>query len=248
MRRTRIARARGALPIALLASGAAVLGGCSGTTSSASSTSSASPIPAAGATSTAVASGAAAQDGGSAGYLLSTPSSVAGWKLTAPTSAVKQQMQQGLSQAEQAIGGLSGTPVTGLYDDTADQMWVVFVGLDGTGYQPSQLATAAETAPVSTMDAIGDRLTTSWVTGVSGGPHGGQADCQQTLVVQAGLSTSAATGLATTGSACYWMTGTTFGVVTLYPQQNRSDWDFGYSGQQMDGFMLKVRAAVEQQR
>jgi hypothetical protein len=228
MSRTRTMRARGALSMPLLAAGAAALSGCSGATSTTSS--------------------ATAATASATGYVLSAPSSIDGWKLTTPTSSTQQQMQQGLNQAEQAVGGVSGTPVTGLYDDTADQMWVVFVGLNGSGFEPSRLATAAEAVPVSTVDGIGDRTTTSWVTRVSGGPHGGQTDCQQTLEVQVGLSTYSASGLATTGSVCYWMTATTFGVVTLYPQANRNDWDFGYTGQQMDGFMLKVRAAVEQRR
>ena len=231
MSRPRTMRARGALSMTLLATGAAALSGCSGAASTTAST-----------------AAATATTASATGYVLSAPSSIDGWKLTTPTSSTQQKMQQGLSQAEQAAGGVSGTPVTGLYDDTADQMWVVFVGLNGSGFDPSRLATAAEAEPVSTVDGIGDRTTTSWVTGVSGGPHGGQTDCQQTLEVQAGLSTYSASGLATTGSACYWMTATTFGVVTLYPQANRNDWDFGYTGQQMDGFMLKVRAAVEQRR
>ena len=231
MSRTRVPRARGALSMALLASGTAVLGGCSGSALTTSST--AAP---------------GARTAAATGYVLSTPSAIDGWALTTPTSSTEQQLRQGLSQAEQLVGEPAGTPVTGMYDDTADQMWVVFVGLNGSGFDPSRLATAAEAAPVSTMDAIGDRLSTSWVTGVSGGPHGGETDCQQTLEAQAGLSTYSATGLATTGSACFWMTATTFGVVTVYPQQDRSDWDFGYTGKQMDGFMLKVRAAVEHLR
>ena len=157
-------------------------------------------------------------------------------------------MQQDLSQAEQLLDGVSGAPVMGLYDDTTDQMWVAFVGLNGSGYHPSELATDAAAAPVSTMDALADRLTTSWMPGMSGGPHGRTAECQQTLIAEAELSTHAATGLATKGAACFWMTPTTFGVVTLYPQQNRSDWGFGYDAQQMNGFMLKVRAAVKQSR
>ena len=247
MSRTRIPRARGALSLALLAAGAATLSGCSGSHAAASSPASpatAGAVDDTGATATSISASPAT----STGYVLSAPASIDGWALTTPTSSVGQQMRQGLSQAEQLVGGLSGTPVTGLYDDTADQMWVVFVGLNGSGFDPSVLATAAETAPVSTMDALGDRMTTSWVPGVTGGPHGGRTECQQTLEVQAGLSTAAATGLATTGSACFWMTGTTFGVVTLYPQANRNDWDFGYTGNQMDGFMLKVRAAVEHVR
>lgn len=44
------------------------------------------------------------------------------------------------------------------------------------------------------------------------------------------------------------MTSTTAGVVTVYPQANRSQWSFGYSARQMDGYLLTVRSAVEQLR
>lgn len=246
----RIAGARGALSIALLASGAAVLAGCSSHSPSNANSNSNSPLSGVGATRTAGTAGAAGaadtSGAGSVGYVLKTPSSIAGWSLTTPTSTVQAKMQQGLSQAEQTVGGVSGTPVAGLYDDTADQAWVVFVGVNGSGLDPARLQQAALTAPVSTMDAIGDRLTTSWLPSVSAGPHAGVAECQETVIAQAGLSTYAATGLAAEGAACFWMTSTTFGVVTIYPQQNSTNWDFGYSGKQMDAFMLKVRAAAEQ--
>jgi hypothetical protein len=233
MSRPRLAGARSALSIALLASGAAVLSGC-GASASPATTSGGMHATAAGSSTTAA-----------TGYVLTTPSSISGWKLTAPSSSTTQKLQQGLSQAEQAVGGLSGTPVTGLYDDATDQTWVVFVGLEGS-FKPAQLAKAAETAPVSTTDALGDRLTTSWVTNVATGPHGGEVACQQTVEIQAGLSTYAATGLAAEGTACFWMTSSTFGVVSMQPQANRNDWDFGWNGQQMDGYMVKVRTAVEQ--
>lgn len=243
----RIAGARGALSIALLASAAAALAGCSSNSTSNSHANSNSPLSGVGATRTAGAADPTGASGASsAGYVLKTPSSIAGWSLTTPTSTVQAKMQQGLSQAEQTVGGVSGTPVAGLYDDTTDQAWVVFVGVNGSGLDPARLQQAALTAPISTMDAIGDRLTTSWVPSVAAGPHAGAAECQETVMAQAGLSTYAATGLAAEGAACFWMTSTTFGVVTIYPQQNSTNWDFGYSGKQMDAFMLKVRAAAEQ--
>ena len=222
MSRPRTVGACGALSLAVLA-----LSGCSGSGSTPASSSTVAP-----ATSRA------------AGYVLSAPASVKGWQLTSPSSTTQQKMQQGLGQAEQAVGGVSGTPVMGLYDDTTDQDWLVFVGLNGS-FDPAKLATAAEAAPTFSTDALGDRMSTTWVSTVSAGPNGGQVDCQQTQIVQAGLSTFAATGLAAEGTACYWMTPTTFGVVTIYPQANRNDWSFGYDAQQMDAFMLDVRAAAE---
>ena len=244
----RMARTRGALITAVLASATAVLAGCSSNanTNVSSPLSGLSTSRATGGPSSSAGPAADSTGTYSAAYALSVPSSIAGWALTTPSPQVEEKMQQGLSQAEQSVGGLSGTPVTGLYNDAADQAWVVFVGVNSKGLDPDRLKQAALAAPVSTLDAIGDRLTTSWVTGVSAGPHAGAAECQQTVMIQAGMSTEAATGLAAEGAACFWMTSTTFGVVTIYPQQDRNDWDFGYSGQKMDAFMLKVRAAAEQ--
>ena len=247
MSRPRLTGARGALSLALLASGAAVLSGCT-----ASPAPSASPFNGLHATdaTTASTNGTAtgAADADSTSYTLALPSSIAGWTLTTPNSDVRQEMQQGLSQAEQLVGGVSGTPVTGIYDDTADQLWVAFVGLNGSGYDPARLAQAAETVPIATTDASGDRILETWVTNVSGGPHGGTTECEQEVISAGGMSTDSASSLAAEGANCFWMTPATFGVVTVYPQANRNDWDFGYDAQQMDGFMLKVRAAVEQPR
>ncbi len=158
-------------------------------------------------------------------------------------------MQQGLSQAEAVVGGqLSGTPVLGLYDDSADQVWIAFVGLNGSGFDPGKLATAARALPKTETDDLGDQMTVSWVTNVSGGPHGGQTECQQALATQAGLNPDDLAMVAM-GSACFWMTPTTYGAVSIYPQAGSLNVPIeGYNGQQMDGFMLKVRAAVEQPR
>jgi hypothetical protein len=249
MCRTRLTRARGALSLALLASGAATLSGCSGSgPAAASSATATSATTAAVAAATAPAATLAAS-AATAGYVLSTPSTVSGWNLTTPTSNTQQQMQQGLSQAEAVVGGqLSGTPVLGLYDDSADQVWIAFVGLNGSGFDPGKLATAARALPRTETDDLGDQMTVSWVTNVSGGPHGGQTDCQQALAKQAGLNPDDLAMVAM-GSACFWMTSTTYGAVSIYPQAGSLNVPIeGYNGQQMDGFMLKVRAAVEQPR
>lgn len=227
-----------ALPAALLVLGAIVLTGCSKSSN-----------PSAGSSGASGAGTAAADAVSAAHYVLDPPPSIGGWtRVASPDSQAEQEMQQGLSQAEQTVGGISGTPVYALYNDPQDQAWIAFVGVNGSGLDPQRLARAAAVAPVATTDGVGDRVTTSWVPDVAGGPHGGQTQCQQTLMQQAGLSTFAAGGLAATGSACFWMTATTFGVVTLLPQPNRSAWDFGWNGEQVDGYMLKVRAAVEQLR
>ena len=259
MCRTRLTRARGALSVALLASGAATLSGCSGSGSpAASSATSAATAASVASSATSASSGTAAgstavttsaDDADSAGYVLSTPSTVSGWTLTTPTSSTQQQMQQGLTQAEAVVGGqLSGTPVMGLYDDSADQVWIAFVGLNGSGFDPSKLAAAAQALPRTETDDLGDQMTVSWVTNVSGGPHGGQTDCQQALAKQAGLDPDDLAMVAM-GSACFWMTPTTYGAVSIYPQAGSLNVPVeGYNGQQMDGFMLKVRAAVEQPR
>jgi len=225
--RPRSAGARAALPCALIA--AAALTGC-GAQSSATATAT-TPQPAKNAASaTATAAGPS--------YVLSTPSTIGKWTLTTPSATTQQKMRQGLSTAEQILGVSGGTPVMGLYDDSADQDWIVFVGLNGSGFDPAKLAAAAGTPPRYDTDGTGDRVTTTWVPNLAAGPHAGHVDCNES-VVQGG-------GLAAEGATCYWMTSTTAGVVTIYPQANRSQWSFGYSAQQMDGYLLTVRSAVEQ--
>jgi hypothetical protein len=225
--RPRSAGARAALPCAIIA--AAALSGCgaqNSSTTAATTPQSAKNPP------TTTAAGPS--------YVLSTPSAIGKWTLTTPSATTRQKMQRGLSTAEQTLGISAGTPVMGLYDDSADQDWIVFLGLNGSGFDPAKLAAAADTPPQYDTDGTGDRVTTTWVPNLSGGPHAGHVDCNES-VVQGG-------GLAAEGATCYWMTSTTAGVVTSYPQANRSQWSFGYSARQMDGYMLTVRSAVEQLR
>ena len=238
MSRPRFTGARGALSLALLASGAAVLSGCNAQNSANTS----APGQGAASQRTAVTAAAATEAAANtaSSYVLTTPAKIGGWTLTAPSSSVLPKMQQGLDQAEQLVG-VTGTPVMGLYDDPTDQAWVVFVGVNAAGLDPSKLATVAEAAPEHTMDGVGDRVTSTWLPDEPGGPHGGQTDCNESVI-------QADDGLATEGADCFWMTPTTFGVVTLYPKADRTLTDFGWSGAQMDGFMLTVRAAVEQSR
>jgi hypothetical protein len=235
------------------------LSGCSGSASSTASSGTAAAAQTTGAATTlstsaagstgSTAAAATVNDANATGYVLSTPSTVGSWTLTTPSSNTQQEMQQGLSQAEAVVGGkLSGTPVMGLYDDSADQVWIAFVGLNGSGFDPSTLATAAQALPRTETDDLGDQMTVSWVPNVSGGPHGGQTDCQQALAKQAGLD-PADLAMVAMGSACFWMTPTTYGAVSIYPQAGSMNIPVqGYNGQQMDAFMLKIRAAVEQSR
>jgi hypothetical protein len=210
--RPRSAGARAALPSALIA--AAALTGC-GAQSSVSTT-------AATAQASKAATPAATPTPAAVHYVLSAPSTIGQWTLTTPTSTTQQKMQQGLSTAEQTLGISGGSPVMGLYND------------------PSKLVTAANTAPRYTTDGTGDNVSWTWVPNLAGGPHGGQVECNESVVSSGDLAAE--------GATCYWETATTGGVVTIYPQANRSQWDFGYSAKQMDGFMLTVRAAVEQLR
>jgi hypothetical protein len=228
--RPRSAGARAALPSALIA--AAALTGC-GAQSSVSTT-------AATAQASKAATPAATPTPAAVHYVLSAPSTIGQWTLTTPTSTTQQKMQQGLSTAEQTLGISGGSPVMGLYNDSADQDWVVFLGMNGSGFDPSKLVTAANTAPRYTTDGTGDNVSWTWVPNLAGGPHGGQVECNESVVSSGDLAAE--------GATCYWETATTGGVVTIYPQANRSQWDFGYSAKQMDGFMLTVRAAVEQLR
>ena len=86
------------------------------------------------------------------------------------------------------------------------------------------------------MDGTGDHVTVSGEPGTAG-PHGGSAICQQILVESGGLAVEQ--------SACYWLTPTTFGLITLYPKHDGDQWGFGWPATKIDGLMGTVRPEVE---
>ncbi|KJK59183.1 hypothetical protein [Saccharothrix sp. ST-888] len=171
-----------------------------------------------------------------AAYRLGTPGSAGGYAFHQATGASEQKM----STEEQRITGLlgiSGTPVRALYDDAAENEWIVFIGVNGTGFDPSRLHARLWQPPITRPDGSGNRSTLSWQD-ADPGPHGGRAICSEELL-QSGA-------MAAENSACMWMTPTTFGEVSFYPK--------GFSDRLLKGFttadavnlMRGIRADVEQ--
>ncbi|HEY2063741.1 MAG TPA: hypothetical protein VGH57_35570 [Amycolatopsis sp.] len=171
-------------------------------------------------------------------YVLAPPATVHGDPIVPnPTSAAAAQMTKALTQAT-SDAGVSGTPVRALYDDSADDAWLVVLGVNGRGFDPHKMLAIYGAAPQTRIDGTGDRLTVTGVPGTAGA-HGGSAVCQET-VAQGGP-------LAVEASVCYWLTPTTFGLVTLYPKHDGREWGFGWPATKIDALMTEVRPEVERQ-
>jgi hypothetical protein len=175
--------------------------------------------------------------GGSGGssLVLGTPAAVGDYTLHQPTAANLQKMKDALTQATGQFG-ISGTPATAVYDDEADDAWIVFVGVTGSGFVPDKVTALSRQVPTTRTDGTGDVITSSWPA-EDPGPHGGQAVCNEQLL-QSG-------GLAVEGGDCLWMTATTFGAVSMYPKNDGKSWDFGWSAAKQAQIMRSIRSGVE---
>ncbi|GAA1253418.1 hypothetical protein GCM10009665_50110 [Kitasatospora nipponensis] len=153
-----------------------------------------------------------------AAYRLGTPASAGGYAFHQPSEQSRRQLADAAQQSARQLG-LSGTPVQALYDDPADNQWIVFIGYDGTGYDPAHLHAALWQQPVTRLDGTGDRVTVSWQDS-DPGPHGGTAICRQELMRSGALAAE--------NTACLWLTPTTFGEISFVPK--------GFSDRQLRGF------------
>ncbi|WP_411141459.1 hypothetical protein [Streptomyces sp. x-80] len=152
-----------------------------------------------------------------------------------PSADARQKMHEGLGQVAGRLG-VNGTEADAVYDDAADEYWVVITGMNGTGYDPSKLVPTLQKPPSVTDDGAGTRSTQSW-TAADPGPHGGAAVCHEELL-QSGR-------LAVESTACVWETATTLGTATLYPKQGGTRIKMGYGAKEMGGWMRKIRPVVE---
>lgn len=176
--------------------------------------------------------------GGGTGWTLSLPASINGYPLVSnPSSASQQKMQQGLQQAEQLADISGGTPVMGAYDDTADDAWLVFVGVNGSGFDAAKLLSNVASGQAATDDGSDDFQHIS-AQPATVGSHGGSAICQQAVVAMDGLAVEAST--------CFWMTPTTFGAVALEPKDDGNVANMGIPASKVNQLMQYVRPAVEQ--
>jgi len=169
------------------------------------------------------------------GWTLTTPGSAAGLARFQPPAAELAKLTQALDQTAQELG-LSGGAVEAVYDDPSQGGYLVFAGFNGSGYDPSALNRMAQ-VPATRQDGTGDRITQDWQP-TAAGDHGGQAGCQETMV-QSG-------SLAVLSSSCLWLTPTTFGLVTYYPNTGSDDFLTNTPAAVVAPLMRKVRDAVEQ--
>jgi hypothetical protein len=198
------------------------------------------PTTSATAAATTVATAKPAKPAQSVGWVLSMPDEINGeQRLTNPTSTTQAKLQQGIQEAEQNAG-LTGRPaLSGIYDDAAADAWLVVIGVNGSGFSSSHLVASVD-AEQPGFSKDGNDVTAT-VQPATVGPHGGTAICQQT---SESIDTVDGTVSAATGT-CYWMTSTTFGVVTLITKEDAPTSDFFISASTVNSAMQYVRAAVE---
>lgn len=156
-------------------------------------------------TPTGAASGSAAAG---EGWVLSAPNSVFGFPQVQPTAAELAKIKSRLAQSAAALG-VSGTQVIAVYDDRPHGLYLVYAGYNGSGFDPARLRASYQTAPVTTDNGT-IRMVINNVT-VDPGPHGGTAGCDSVM----GQSVIAVTE----STSCAWMTTTTMGSLSPYPNQ-----------------------------
>jgi hypothetical protein len=130
--------------------------------------------------------------------VLRAPATAGGYTLTTPTlpaiQAVGSAGAVALMTAVKAVGGKPRSDVSGEYFISGDQ------ALGFTGY----IGTFSPAAVVSAFKAGASSATTE-----AAGPHGGELACGEVIA-------TAASGTATTGTACVWATTTTVGMVEFF--------------------------------
>jgi len=181
------------------------------------------------------ASGAGSGNPAGNGWTLTAPASAAGLARFRPPAAELAKLTQALDQTAGLLG-ISGSTVEAVYDDPSQGGYLVFAGFNGSGYDPSALNRMAQ-VPATRQDGTGDGITQDWQP-TAAGDHGGQAGCQETMV-QSG-------SLAVLSSSCLWLTPTTIGLVTYYPNTGSDDFLTNTPADVVAPLMRKVRDAVEQ--
>lgn len=176
-------------------------------------------------------------------WKLSIPNTINGeQRLTNPTAQTQTELQQGIQKAEQYAGITTGTVVSGIYNDPADDAWLVVIGVNGSDFNSTHLVTSVKDSQPGV--AIGDAASTSIAEPATAGPHGGTALCQQTSMT---IDTVDGAISSQTGT-CYWMTPTTFGVVSLITKVGSPITAFFISAAKVNSIMQYVRPAVESQQ
>jgi hypothetical protein len=227
----------------------AMLAGCSGsagTTGTAGTTGKTGTASTTGTAGTASTTPASSQDIAAAGNTTRSASSGAAWTLSAPGSvfgfARIQPQQVSLAKIRSELAttaaelGVSGSEVISVYDDPTHDVYVIFAGYNGSGFDPDKMKAVFDVAPLYTTDGTGDHLVENHVM-IDAGAHGGLAGCA-TDAVQSG-------GLAGEATACVWLTRTTMGILTYYPKPDLKQMVFGTGPEVLGPVMRQLRDQVE---
>jgi hypothetical protein len=168
-------------------------------------------------------------------WVLSAPSSVFGFHQIQPPDAMARNIQAELTK-DTAPLGVTGTPILAVYDDPTHDVYLIFAGYNGAGFDPARLKPAVDVAPATTDDGAGDR----WVTyseSIEPGPHGGAAGCKSV--------TAQVEAMAAESTGCLWMTSTTLGSISYYPKPDQQKLVFGAGPDVIGKVMRDLRDLVE---
>ncbi|MEY9889829.1 hypothetical protein ABIA31_003486 [Catenulispora sp. MAP5-51] len=178
----------------------------------------------------------ASGDPAGGGWTLSAPSSVFGFAQIQPQASNLAKIQSELADSSAQLGVTGSAQVIAVYDDPTHDVYLIFAGYNGSGFDPAKLTAKFEKMPSTTDDGAGDRFTTNSVR-TDPGPHGGTAGCSSVLG-QAGA-------LAAESTACEWMTSTTMGSISYYPKNDGQKMVFGTGPDVMGKVMRDLRNLVE---
>ncbi|MEY9932744.1 hypothetical protein ABH926_007395 [Catenulispora sp. GP43] len=170
------------------------------------------------------------------GWTLSAPNSVFGFAQIQPQASNLTKIRSELAASSAQLGVAGRTPVIAVYDDPTHDVYVIFAGYNGSGFDPAKLTAKFGKMPSTSDDGAGDRMTTNNVQ-TDPGPHGGTAGCSSVLD-QSGA-------LAAESTACEWMTSTTMGSVSYYPKGDNQKMVFGTGPEVMGKVMRDLRNLVE---
>ncbi|MEY9947282.1 hypothetical protein [Kitasatospora sp. GAS1066B] len=146
-------------------------------------------------------------------WTISLPDTVAGHPRITPGAAQLKQITDSWAQTRAKVGA-NGQVQVGVYDDQAEDAYLIVTGVSGSGFDPSRVNTLS-TAPAATRDTDGNAVTNNFQN-VDPGPHGGSDTCDEVTDEARSIQGT----MAAENTSCFWMTGTTFGGITFYNKQD----------------------------
>jgi hypothetical protein len=180
-------------------------------------------------------SGTPAGDGGTGGWVLSAPKSIFGFAQIQPSAAMLTKIQSELVKGAAPLG-VSGSQIVAVYDDPTHDVYLIFAGYNGSGFDPGKMKPVFNVPPAYTTDGAGDHLVENHAL-IDAGAHGGLAGCGSSMI-QSG-------SLAAESTDCAWMTPTTMGSITYYPKPDQKQMVFGTGPDVMGKVMRDLRDQVE---